>query len=149
MKYTKKILIDGKTEVDFSKTEKVKAKFTQKKRNLKTKTVPFTFPSKKEEEEYIYICETIWGCVPIEVDWAIDTKPYKNYLNKINKPKMSKFEFICYKIWFFYLKVVKTKSNKAKLEKIIVMGGHKEGIIAFGKSLEEAGNIIINNFNHI
>ena len=28
-------------------------------------------------------------------------------------------------------------------EKIIVMGGHREGIISFGKDLEEAGNILI------
>ena len=30
-------------------------------------------------------------------------------------------------------------------EKIIVMGGHREGIISFGKDLEEAGSILINN----
>ena len=29
-------------------------------------------------------------------------------------------------------------------EKIIVMGGHQEGIISFGKDLEEAGNILLN-----
>ena len=28
-------------------------------------------------------------------------------------------------------------------EKIIVMGGHREGVISFGKDLEEAGNILI------
>jgi len=28
-------------------------------------------------------------------------------------------------------------------EKIIVMGGHKEGIISFGRTLEEAGNILL------
>jgi len=28
-------------------------------------------------------------------------------------------------------------------EKIIVMGGHPEGIISFGKDLEEAGSILI------
>jgi hypothetical protein len=28
-------------------------------------------------------------------------------------------------------------------EKIIVMGGHQEGIISFGKDLEEAGNILL------
>jgi methylthioribose-1-phosphate isomerase len=32
-------------------------------------------------------------------------------------------------------------------EKFIVMGGHIEGIIAFGKTLDEVGNIIINKFN--
>ncbi|HET9278034.1 MAG TPA: class II aldolase/adducin family protein, partial [Flavitalea sp.] len=29
------------------------------------------------------------------------------------------------------------------IEKIIVMGGHREGIISFGKDLEEAGSILI------
>ena len=28
-------------------------------------------------------------------------------------------------------------------EKILVMGGHREGIISFGKDLAEAGNILI------
>ena len=30
------------------------------------------------------------------------------------------------------------------VDKILVMGGHKEGIIAFGSSLEEAGEILLN-----
>lgn len=34
-----------------------------------------------------------------------------------------------------------------KTEKIIVMGGHREGILAFGKNLEEATSAIINIFN--
>jgi len=29
---------------------------------------------------------------------------------------------------------------------IIVMGGHREGIISFGKTLESAGNIILEKF---
>jgi len=32
-------------------------------------------------------------------------------------------------------------------EKIIIMGGHREGILAFGKNLEEATNQIINIYN--
>lgn len=32
-------------------------------------------------------------------------------------------------------------------EKIIVMGGHKEGIITFGKTLAEAGAVLLNNLN--
>jgi len=32
-------------------------------------------------------------------------------------------------------------------KKIIVMGGHKEGIISFGKDLEEAGNVLLNYYN--
>jgi L-ribulose-5-phosphate 4-epimerase len=33
------------------------------------------------------------------------------------------------------------KKNK---NQVIIMGGHKEGILAFGKNIEEAGNIILN-----
>lgn len=32
-------------------------------------------------------------------------------------------------------------------EKILVMGGHKGGIITFGKALDEAGNILLKYFN--
>ena len=32
-------------------------------------------------------------------------------------------------------------------KKILVMGGHKEGIISFGKNLKEAGNILLNYYN--
>ena len=33
--------------------------------------------------------------------------------------------------------------SEVAAEKIIVMGGHKEGIISFGRTLEEAGNILL------
>ncbi len=33
--------------------------------------------------------------------------------------------------------------------KILVMSGHEEGIISFGTSLEEAGNILLNRFNKL
>jgi hypothetical protein len=33
---------------------------------------------KQEKEEYISICEIVWGCVPIDVDWAIGTNIYKS-----------------------------------------------------------------------
>ena len=46
------------------------------------------------------------------------------------------------------IKQLFTKSN-VNLEKIIVMGGHKEGIISFGKDLEEAGNTLLSKFNII
>lgn len=38
-------------------------------------------------------------------------------------------------------------SMKTGTEKIIVMGGHKEGILAFGQNLEEATSTIIKLFN--
>lgn len=40
---------------------------------------------KSEKELYILICESIWGCIPIDVDWAINTKIYQEYLNTIKK----------------------------------------------------------------
>ena len=36
------------------------------------------------------------------------------------------------------------KETGVAKEKIIVMGGHEEGIISFGEHLEEAGNVILN-----
>jgi L-ribulose-5-phosphate 4-epimerase len=35
------------------------------------------------------------------------------------------------------------KETNVSVERIIVMGGHKEGIITFGKTLEEAGKILL------
>jgi len=35
------------------------------------------------------------------------------------------------------------KKTKVAIEKIILMGGHKEGIITFGETLEEAGKILL------
>lgn len=37
---------------------------------------------KKEKELYIKVCTKIWGCVPIDVDWAIRTNIYKAALEK-------------------------------------------------------------------
>lgn len=39
--------------------------------------------------------------------------------------------------------------KKALEKKIIVMKGHKEGIISFGKNLEEAGKIMLKYFNEV
>lgn len=36
------------------------------------------------------------------------------------------------------------EETRVKEEKIIVMAGHKEGIITFGKNLTEAGNVLLN-----
>ena len=35
------------------------------------------------------------------------------------------------------------KETDVKEKKILVMGGHKEGIISFGKDLDEAGNVLL------
>ena len=37
------------------------------------------------------------------------------------------------------------KKNNVNEERIIIMGGHQDGIITFGKDIEEAYNILINN----
>ncbi|MBU2100695.1 class II aldolase/adducin family protein, partial [Candidatus Micrarchaeota archaeon] len=39
--------------------------------------------------------------------------------------------------------------KETKEKKIIVMKGHKEGIISFGKNLEEAGKIMLKYFNEV
>ena len=42
------------------------------------------FKNRKEKQHYIDICTTIWGCVPVDVDWAIQTLLYQN----ANTPKL-------------------------------------------------------------
>lgn len=48
---------------------------------VKGKETQFVFPKKEKEIEYIRICEKIWGCVPCDVNWAIETNIYKNQIN--------------------------------------------------------------------
>ena len=38
------------------------------------------------------------------------------------------------------------KEKEAREKKIVVMKGHKEGIISFGKTLEEAGKTLLKYF---
>lgn len=33
--------------------------------------------NKEQKTKYISICEIIWGCIPVDVDWATQTKLYK------------------------------------------------------------------------
>ena len=37
--------------------------------------------------------------------------------------------------------------REVRIEKIIVMGGHKEGLITFGRDLEEAGEVLLKYYN--
>jgi ribulose-5-phosphate 4-epimerase/fuculose-1-phosphate aldolase len=39
------------------------------------------------------------------------------------------------------------RENYVIKKRILVMGGHKEGIISFGKDLQEAGNVLLDYFN--
>lgn len=41
------------------------------------------------------------------------------------------------------------QENLIKKQKIIVMSGHKEGILTFGNSLNEAGDILLNYYNRL
>lgn len=52
-------------------------------KDKEAKKLPYKFDSKKDEETYIAICRRIWGCVPCEVLWAIDTHPYINETKNI------------------------------------------------------------------
>jgi hypothetical protein len=39
--------------------------------------------NKIEREEYFKICDTIWACIPVDVNWARSTNLYQNELKKI------------------------------------------------------------------
>ncbi len=41
------------------------------------------------------------------------------------------------------------QQREVRIEKIIVMGGHKEGIITFGRDLDEAGEVLLKYYNVI
>jgi L-ribulose-5-phosphate 4-epimerase len=41
------------------------------------------------------------------------------------------------------------QDRSVRIEKIIIMGGHEEGIMTFGRSLDEAGDILMKYFNQI
>ena len=43
----------------------------------KIKEMPYKFVNAEEKTKYIYICEIIWGCVPVDVDWATSTGIYQ------------------------------------------------------------------------
>jgi len=40
--------------------------------------------TKEQKEKYIFICEKLWGCCPIDVNWAMNTNLYKNYLENMS-----------------------------------------------------------------
>jgi ribulose-5-phosphate 4-epimerase/fuculose-1-phosphate aldolase len=41
------------------------------------------------------------------------------------------------------------RESEVKKEKIIIMGGHSEGIISFGQSLEDAGQVLLENLKKV
>ncbi len=45
----------------------------------------YVFKTKAEEQEYIDICYGLWCCVPLDVNWAINTNSYREKLNDKNK----------------------------------------------------------------
>ena len=49
-------------------------------------------------------------------------------------------------IAFAIRKIAKEQSNSHGL---IVMGGHKEGVISYGKDLKEAGELVLNLLNDL
>lgn len=44
------------------------------------KVSPFTFKDNNLKNQYIEICEKLWGCVPFDVNWAMGTNLYKQEL---------------------------------------------------------------------
>ncbi len=41
-----------------------------------------SFDTAKEKRHYIDVCTNIWGCVPVDVDWAMETPIWKTESNK-------------------------------------------------------------------
>ena len=41
------------------------------------------------------------------------------------------------------------EQKEVRIEKIIIMGGHKEGLITFGRDLDEAGEVLLKYFNEL
>jgi len=41
------------------------------------------------------------------------------------------------------------EQKDVRIEKIIIMGGHKEGLITFGRDLDEAGEVLLKYVNEI
>lgn len=40
--------------------------------------IEYTFSSTEEKQKYIETCLKIWGCVPVDAKWAINTQIYKD-----------------------------------------------------------------------
>lgn len=56
--------------------------------NEKGKEIPYKFKNKEEKKFYIELCWNIWGAVPCDVGWAINTNYYKQKKDEfINKGK--------------------------------------------------------------
>jgi len=47
--------------------------------------------NKREKEEYVSICETVYGCIPVDVEWATSTEVYKAEKNKRFSGSEAKF----------------------------------------------------------
>lgn len=55
-----------------------------KNNNGKFAEVPYVFLCKDEQADYLKICLILWGCVPVDVEWAMQTNRYKNMKEKNN-----------------------------------------------------------------
>ena len=53
------------------------------KTDPKGKETPYVFANKRDREQYVEICEKLWGCVPCDVDWAIGTKLYQTIIKEV------------------------------------------------------------------
>ena len=51
------------------------------------KEIPYKFLTQNELNIYIETCRNIWGAVPCDVDWAVNTKIFKNEMAKQRKPE--------------------------------------------------------------
>lgn len=46
------------------------------------KEIPYKFPTQNGLNIYIETCRNIWGAVPCDVFWAVNTKIFKNEMAK-------------------------------------------------------------------
>ena len=44
---------------------------------------------KPQKEIYIEVCSLVWGCVPVDVEWAMETKIYQEAEKKYLKKKQN------------------------------------------------------------
>jgi hypothetical protein len=56
------------------------------------------FKNKKEREEYSLICRLIWGGLPLDIDWAVKTKPYEQAKESLDELEEKTFDNLAIKL---------------------------------------------------
>jgi hypothetical protein len=56
------------------------------------------FKNEKEKEEYSLICRLIWGGLPLDIEWAIKTKPYEEAKKALDEIEEKTFDNLAIKL---------------------------------------------------